>query len=177
MVVVEVTLAVVLLAGAGLLIRSFQELYSIDLGFDPARVLTGRITLVARKYPEPEDRLQFVERLQRRLDAMPGIRAASVATTFPLFGGAQRSLEIDGRPWRDSAAAPTVTMLGIGARYFESVGVSLTRGRTLTLEDGREGAGVGRRERTVRGAVLSRRRPARAAGFACGRRASRPARG
>ena len=139
MVVVEVTLAVVLLAGAGLLIRSFQELYRIDLGFDPARVLTGQITLVAGKYPGPEDRLQFVERLQRRLDAMPGIRAASVATTFPLSGGFQRSLEIDGQPSPYGAVAPTVTMLSVGARYFESLGLSLTRGRALTLEDGREG--------------------------------------
>ena len=140
MVVVEVTLAVVLLAGAGLFVRSFQELYRIDLGFDPARVLTGQITLVARKYPGPEDRVRFVKRLQRRLDAMPGTRAASVATTFPLFGGLQRSLEIDGRPSPDGAPAPTVTMLSVGARYFESLGVSLTRGRALTLEDGREGA-------------------------------------
>ncbi len=140
MVVVEVALAVVLLAGAGLMIRSFQELYRIDLGFDPARVLTGQITLVARKYPEPDDRLQFVERLQRRLDAMPGIRAASVATTFPLSGGLQRPLEIDGRPSPDGAPAPTATTLSIGPRYFESLGVSLTRGRALTLEDGRAGA-------------------------------------
>ena len=140
MVVVEVTLAVVLLAGAGLMIRSFQEFYRIDLGFDPARVLTGEITLAARKYPEPEDRLRFVEQLQRRLDAMPGIRAASVATTFPLFGGLPRSLEIDGRPSPDGAPAPTVTMLGIGARYLESLGVSRSRGRALTLEDGRPGA-------------------------------------
>ena len=140
MVVVEVTLAVVLLAGAGLFIRSFQELYRIDLGFDPARVLTGQVTLVARKYPGAEERVQFVERLQRRLEAMPGVRAASVATTFPLFGGLPRSLEIDGRPSPDGAPAPTVTMLSVGARYFESLGVSLTRGRALTLEDGREGA-------------------------------------
>ncbi len=140
MVVVEVTLAVVLLAGAGLMIRSFQEFHGIDLGFDPARVLTGRVTLVARKYPEPEDRLRFVEQLQRRLEAMPGVRAASVATTFPLFGGLQRSLEIDGRPSPDGTPAPTVTMLGVGARYFESLGVSLTRGRPLTVEDGRDGA-------------------------------------
>ena len=139
MVVVEVTLAVVLLAGAGLMIRSFQEFYRIDLGFDPARVLTGQVTLVARKYPEPADRIRFVEQLQRRLDAMPGIRAASVATTFPLFGGLQRSIEIDGRPSPDGTPAPTVTMLSVGARYFESLGVSLSRGRALTLEDGRAG--------------------------------------
>ena len=140
MVIVEVALAVVLLAGAGLMIRSFQEFYRIDLGFDPARVLTAEVTLAARKYPGPEDRRQFVEQLQRRLDAMPGIRAASVATAFPLFGGSQPSLEIDGRPSPDGAPAPTVTMLSVGARYFESLGVSLTRGRTLTLEDGRAGA-------------------------------------
>ena len=140
MVVVEVALAVVLLAGAGLMIRSFQEFYWIDLGFDPARVLTGQVTLVARKYPEPADRLRFVEQLQRRLDAMPGIRAASVATTFPLFGGLQRSLDIDGRPSSDGGLAPTVTTLSVGARYLESLGVSLSRGRALTLEDGRAGA-------------------------------------
>ncbi len=71
---------------------------------------------------------------------MPGIRAASVATTLPALGGFPRSLEIDGRPSPDRAAAPTVTMLSVGDRYFDSLGVALSRGRGLTLEDGRPGA-------------------------------------
>ena len=140
LVVVEVTLAVVLLAGAGLMIRSFQALYRLDLGFDPARVLTGQITLVARTYPEPEDRIRFVEQLERRLDAMPGLSAASVASTFPLFDGLTRSMEIDGRPVPDETPAPDVTVLAVGGRYFDSLDVPMRRGRALTLEDGRAGA-------------------------------------
>ena len=140
MVVAEVTLAVVLLSGAGLMMRSFQTLYRLDLGFDPDRVLTGVMTLTARKHPAAENRIRFMEQVRQRLDAMPGVRAAAFAEFPPLGGGYPRTLEIDGRPAPEGAAAPEVVTLRVGERYFESLDVPLLRGRALTHDDGRGGA-------------------------------------
>ena len=140
MVVAEVALAVVLLSGAGLMMRSFQALYRMDLGFDPDRVLTGVVTLTERKHPTDASRIRFMEQVRQRLDAMPGIRAAAFAEFPPLGDGYPRTLEIDGRPAPAGTSPPEVTTLRVGERYFESLDVPLLRGRALTLDDGREGA-------------------------------------
>ena len=137
MVVVEVALTVVLLSGAGLMIRSFQELNRLDLGLDPDRVLVGVVTLPGRTYPAEEDRIRFMERVRQRLDAMPGVRAATFADTSPLGGGAFQALEIDGRPAAEGTPAPEVVMMRVGERYFESLDAPLLRGRGLTFDDGR----------------------------------------
>lgn len=139
MVVVEVALAVVLLTGTGLMIRSFQALYDFDLGFDADQVLTGRMTLSAKDYPTPADRLRLIEEVQRRLSETPGIRAA---TTSTLFGGPRHGLEVDGRPTSSESAVPDALVVSVGSDYFASLGLSMLRGRELTLEDGRSGSEV-----------------------------------
>ena len=140
MVVVEVALTVVLLSGAGLMIRSFQEYNRLDIGLDPDRVLIGIVTLPGRAYPAAEDRIRFMEQVRQRLNAMPGVRAATFADTIPLVAGASRTLEIDGRPAAEGTPAPEVVALRVGERYFESLDAPLLRGRGLTFDDGRAGA-------------------------------------
>ncbi len=83
MVVAEVMLTVVLLAGAGLMMRSFLTLYQLDLGVDGDRILTARLQLVNQKYPESEQRVTFIDALTERLQAMPRVSAASVASNLP----------------------------------------------------------------------------------------------
>jgi len=140
MVVVEVMLTVVLLAGAGLMMRSFLTLYQLDLGLDGDRLLTARVVLVDQKYPEPEQRVAFIDALTERLQAMPGTSAASVASNTPLGGGDRRALELDGRPTPAGTPPPQVTVLEIGDNYLDSLGLDTLLGRGLTRGDGLPGS-------------------------------------
>ena len=134
MLVVEVTLALVLLGGTGLMLRSLDKLYHIDLGFDLDRVLYGEVTLPSARYSEPEERVRFVTRLEDRLNASRGVRAASVVTNR-----STAILELAGRPASDEPRAE-VLVLGVGPRYFESLDARILRGRALTPDDGRPGS-------------------------------------
>ncbi len=140
MVVVEVMLTVVLLAGAGLMMRSFLTLYQLDPGVDGDRLLTARLTLVSQKYPEAEQRAVFAEQLVDRLNAIPGVLAASVASNVPLGGAAQRTIELDGRPNSTDSAAPQVSVVQVGEQYLDTVGVSTLQGRSLMNTDGQPGS-------------------------------------
>jgi putative ABC transport system permease protein len=139
LIVAELTLTLVLLAGAGFMIRSFLTLYRIDLGIDTSRLLTMQLILPARKYPRIEDRVAFLERIDERLSAVNSIEAVSTASSFPAGGGAGLQLAIDGRPLQAGEHAPTVTMLTVGPRYFDALGVRLVRGRPFTTSDGTPG--------------------------------------
>ena len=133
-------LTVVLLAGAGLMMRSFLTLYQLDLGVDGDRVLTARVQLVNQKYPEPEQRVAFVDALTERLQAMPGVSAVSVASNLPMGGGDRRTLEIDGRPTEAGTAPPQVSVVGVGDDYLASIGLDTLIGRGLTRRDGLPGS-------------------------------------
>ena len=133
MIVVEAALVLVLLGGTGLMLRSLDKLNRIDLGFDPDRVLWGEITLSARKYT-PGERIRFVAQLERRLNASPGVRAASVVSTRQTA-----TIEVDGRPAPEELPA-VVFVQSVGSRYFESLDAPVLRGRALTEDDGRAGS-------------------------------------
>jgi predicted permease len=142
MVVVEIALTIVLLVGAGLMIRSFLNLYSLDLGAETSRVLTMQVGLTDAKYPKPEQRRLFYESLLTRLEAIPGMQAAAIASAIPFGGSEQRSLEIDGRPTAADARPPRVAIIRISPRYFDVVNVTIRRGRALTETDGAAGSEV-----------------------------------
>ena len=140
MVVVEVMFTVVLLAGAGLMMRSFLTLYQLDLGVDGDRLLTARVVLVNQKYPEPDQRVAFMDALTEQLQAMPGAAAASIASNFPLGGGSRRTLEIDGRPTPAATEPPEVSVVNVGDDYLASLGLDTLLGRSLTRRDGLDGS-------------------------------------
>ena len=96
LVVAQLALTVVLLTGAGLMIRSFLTLYRMDLGIRTERVLTMRMTLADRKYPTPADWLAFHDRLAERVGSVPGVRSASLASALPARGGGSLGLQIEG---------------------------------------------------------------------------------
>ena len=137
--IAELTLTVVLLAGAGFMMRNFVTLYSLDLGIDTSKLLTMALALPERKYPAIEQRLAFYERLEERLRSNPKIEAVTITSNPPMQGGFLRKLTIDGKPLDQGQQAPNVTMLTIDPRYFKTVGLSLQRGRDLTDEDGMTG--------------------------------------
>jgi predicted permease len=138
LVVAELALTVVLLAGTALVLRSFLAIKQMDFGIPMDRVLTMRLTLAEKKYPKPEDRIAFYERLSDEMASLPGVVSASFASSLPLNGGEAARLQVEGRPWPDGKA-PRVTLLYVGPGYFDALGITLTKGRRFTRDDGRPG--------------------------------------
>ncbi len=139
LIVAELALTLVLLAGAGLMMRSFLTLYRLDVGVDTAHLLTMRLALPAQKYPTIESRRAFFERLDQRIAGISGIQAGMITTNMPLGGGNGRLLAVDGRPLAAGEQAPLVTQLMIGPRYFETLGLRIVRGRGFEELDGTTG--------------------------------------
>ena len=155
--VAELTLTVVLLAGAGFMIRNFLTMYRLDLGIDTSKLLTMNLALPERKYPAVEQRLAFYEQLEERLKANPRIESVTITSNNPMQGGFLRRLEIDGKPLDQGQQAPNVTMLTIDPRYFKTIGLPLQRGRDLTDEDGMTGPRSRGHQPAIRGAALPQR--------------------
>ncbi len=120
--VVQVALTLVLLAGAGFMMRSFLVLYSLDLGFETPRLLTLQINLNDRKYPTSEQRNNFARRLTERLRGIGALQTVTTASNFPLGGGAGLDLTIDGRT-DPNAQKPMVSMVSVSASYFNAIGI------------------------------------------------------
>jgi predicted permease len=142
LIVGEVALTLVLLSGAGFMMRSFMSLYSLDLGIDPDGLITTQVYLPLTKYPEPPGQLAVYDDLLTRLDGVAAIEAATVATAMPASGGAGLGVEVDGRVAEPGETRPIVTSLGVSERYFETIGVDLVQGRGFTRDDGLPGAEV-----------------------------------
>ena len=140
MVVVEVAATLVLLVGAGLMVRSFLNLHRIDIGIRMERLMTMQLQLGGEKYQTPEARRAFYERLQPRLAAIPGVEHVALTTSVPPFGVSQRPVEFDGRPAPKIDEAPGVCTVTITPAFFDVAGQSITRGRGLTDADGAPGA-------------------------------------
>jgi predicted permease len=142
LVVGQLALTVVLLIGAGLMIRSFLTLYTMNFGIQGDRVITMAMTLAERKYPGADAWNAFHDGLADRLAALPGVTASSVTTALPLGGSEQRRLQIEGKPVPSPKDAPQVSVVRAGPGYFETLELVLARGRTFTAQDGRAGAEV-----------------------------------
>jgi predicted permease len=130
----QAALAVVLLIGAGLLIRSLYHLQQVQLGFDASRLLTFRLALPSAKYDSRERGNQFYDELQARLRALPGVEAAASTGIMPLRGGASAALAIRGRPVPEGEL-PEVGYVSVSRRYFETLRIPLRRGRTFAEQD------------------------------------------
>jgi putative ABC transport system permease protein len=139
LIVVEVILTLVLLAGAGFMMRSFLALYRTDLGIETSHLLTMRLNLPLTKYPRREPRTELYRHLEERLHGVAGIQASALTTNAPLQGGLERQLSIEGRPETAGVPAPTVTMLGVSSGYFDTVRLPIVRGRAFTDVDGTQG--------------------------------------
>jgi putative ABC transport system permease protein len=136
LVVSEVALALLLLCGAGLMIRSFIQLRRVDPGFDPRQLTSMKIALPDARYPGSDQRAAFLQQLLQRLNATPGIEMAASTDRLPLSGeGNWGTINIVGRPLLDTAHAPSVEGRSISANYFRALGIPLLRGRELTERD------------------------------------------
>jgi putative ABC transport system permease protein len=136
--VAEVALALVLLIGAGLMVRSFMRLQQVNAGFNPQRVLTAGLFLPGSKYKEGPQIVGFYEELLGKLAALPGVESVGAIDTLPLSGGGNvLSFVIDGRPpLQPTDNTPDAEYRVVTPDYFRTMGIPLLRGRLLTEQDG-----------------------------------------
>jgi putative ABC transport system permease protein len=137
--VAELALTVVLLAGAGLMTRSLLAMQAGDEAIESARLLTAGITPSAEKYATPDQRIALMAHLDSRLRAIPALASATVTSHLPFVGAASRRLSIEGEDERAIAQRPVVLSVTIGDRYFETLELRLLQGREFTTLDGTAG--------------------------------------
>ena len=136
LVVAELALAVMLLAGAGLLMRSFIKLQAVDPGFRPEQALTFELTLPEARYKEDPQIISFFDRLLPRLRALPGVRAAAAVMGLPLSGmDFVISFEVEGRPPVPPSQRPAMQVRVATPDYFSTIGIPLKRGRGFSDDD------------------------------------------
>ena len=136
LVVVELALAVVLLLGAGLLVRSFDKLTSVDLGFDRENVLTFRIGLPRSKYSKPPQTEAFYTDLLQRLNALPGVQTAGTINHTPLQGhGLIAFMGVEGYPPPDQKKDPAIGVGVVDSEYFKTLRIPLLAGRQYDARD------------------------------------------
>jgi putative ABC transport system permease protein len=141
----QVALSVILLFGAGLLLRSFHRLSQVNAGFNHEHVLSFRLDLPDAKYQSPGSIDRFSQALLGRLGATPGIQAASLATELPIGGRSWVTpLSIEGRQ-ESGNPGPLIELNLVGADYFRVMGISVLKGRAFADSDSRQD-GVGARE-------------------------------
>ena len=135
-IVVEVALALVLLAGAGLLVRSFIQLMNVDPGFDAAKTITMRVSLPQSRYSDSAQRVQFFRRLFDRIETLPGVEAAGANSFIPLRGlGAATGFQIVGQPRPPRGEDPVADVRVVTRDFFKAMSVPLLRGRLFNEDD------------------------------------------
>jgi putative ABC transport system permease protein len=142
--VAEVTLAVVLLVGAGLLVRSFAELRRAPLGYDPAGVLTVGVSLPQHRYPDPPRWRAFHRQLLERVSGLPGVASAATVTLRPLWGtvGMDWLYTLEGQTSKEAERNPLLNFETVSPDYFRTLGLPVIRGRAFTSADAEGQPGV-----------------------------------
>jgi putative ABC transport system permease protein len=136
LVVSEIALTLVLLIGAGLMIRSFYRLQQVDPGFNHERLLTFSVSLPPQKYTEDQPRISFFDQLAERLRALPGVRTVGYSSGLPLGNnGWQTSFRIEGQPEPEPGKTPLTEAVIASPEYFEAMGLTVLSGRTFTAQD------------------------------------------
>jgi putative ABC transport system permease protein len=137
LVATETALAVVLVIGAGLMIRSFQELLRVDPGFQTARVVSARVTPSPLRYPTPAAQRAFYAELLERVESLPNVAGVELVDRIPLSPSSGAwAFEVEGDPYVPGTAAPVVQNRSTTPGYPRVMGIPLLRGRPLAESDG-----------------------------------------
>ncbi len=132
----QVALALILLVGAGLLIRSFENLQGVDLGFDPVGVLTLQTQMPSARYPDAASRHAFIRPLEERLGAIPGVESVGSVTNLPLAGfDGDVTFLVEGQPRPEPGQENAVWLRRITPNYVDAMGLELVAGRRFTIAD------------------------------------------
>jgi putative ABC transport system permease protein len=143
LVVAETALALMLLIGAGLLIRSFIRLQRVDPGFNPRNVLTAIVTLPPAVYPERNQIAPFYGQLLERIRTLPGAQSAAAVSSLPLAGfDNDAGFVIEGRPEPQPDQRPVAWISSVSPDYFRTMGMRLVKGREFTERDNENAARV-----------------------------------
>ena len=137
LVVAQVAVSVVLLAAAGLSVRSMIELSRVDAGYKPEQVLSLRVTPSRERYQRPEDRVAVTTRIVRDMRALPGVSGVALVAAVPLGedGRMSHGMLIQGRPVGPNEVAPQAEMQIVSGEYFTTIGVPIMKGRTFDEHD------------------------------------------
>ena len=133
LIVLETAMALVLLLGTGLMLKSFWHVLVADGGFDPRGVLTAAVSAPDIKYKEPGQRRAFIEQVVSKVQAVPGVEHA--ASALPLLGGWQSGFLIEGRPEPPAGQGPSADITRISPDYFRIMGIRLLKGRVFDSQD------------------------------------------
>ena len=135
LVVGQVALSLLLIIGAGLLLRSFVRLLSVDPGFDPQNVLTMNVSLPTVKYAKPEQQIEFFDEVLRRVSALPGVRNAATSAALPLSFIRLTPVLPEGQPDVPLAQRPFIDIEAISPQWFQTMRVPLRSGREFSAGD------------------------------------------
>jgi putative ABC transport system permease protein len=132
----EMALSLMLLIGAGLMISSFQRLNTVNLGFEPQNVMTMYIAFARQKYPQPQQQMEYFERLLQQLGQTPMVQEAALGYSLPpnlLYS--RESFSIEGQTEAGAKSLPSGDYLPVSSRYFRALKVPLLKGREFTEAD------------------------------------------
>ncbi|MGI9626598.1 MAG: ADOP family duplicated permease, partial [Longimicrobiales bacterium] len=136
MVVGQIALTLMLLVGAGLLVRSLQELRQVNLGFEPEGVLTMTIQLPLARYPDASSRHEFIRPLEQNLSAIPGVVGVGSVNSLPLSGNdGDNTFFIEGASPPDQGREPAVWLRRATPGYFDALAIDIVAGRSFTMGD------------------------------------------
>jgi predicted permease len=135
LVTVEVALALVLLVGAGLLIRTLAHLQAVNPGFDPRNVIAMVVGAPPARYPQPSQRVRVFEDIIRRVRAVPGVDSVATTDNVPLTGGSTQPVAIEGEAPRPLSGQPEVAVRSMSPGYISTLRMHLVEGRDFTEQD------------------------------------------
>jgi putative ABC transport system permease protein len=142
LVVSEIALAMVLLIGAGLMVRTLIQLGHVSLGFNPANVLTLRVALTGEWYVTPQARAQFWERVVADVESLPGVESASVSRGLPVHGWAGQGFVTAEQPNPPAGENPIANYVIAGPHYFRTLQIPIRSGRSFNEHDTKSGNSV-----------------------------------
>jgi putative ABC transport system permease protein len=135
LVIFQIAVCMLLLIGASLMIQTFANLQRVDLGFDPANVLSMNISLPTVKYAKAEQQTAFFDELLRKVSAVPGVRSVSISAALPLTPRRITPILPEGQPEIPLAQRPFIIIEAIGTQWFQTMRVPLKMGRAFTDAD------------------------------------------
>ncbi|HEV8144832.1 MAG TPA: ABC transporter permease [Bryobacteraceae bacterium] len=135
LVAAELALAFVLVAGAGLMGKSFLRLMNVDAGYDPHNVLTCGAYVYGQRYQKAEAELALYDQVMDRLRATPGVESVAMVSTLPLASFDRRGFHIQDRPLTNTSDAPSADAYSVSPEYFRVLRIPVKRGRTFTDQD------------------------------------------
>ncbi len=135
LIVAEVALSVVLLAGAGLLFRSFIRLHAVEAGFTPEQVLTAKLSPAGPKFQNDPDYIAFYDQVLDRTRAIPGVQSAGIINTLPLSPGPTLGFRVEGREIVSIDKWPMVNFRNVSRDYFLTMNIPILKGRAFTPQD------------------------------------------